>query len=68
MNSAPPGWRPDQIATRIDGWVVDPDDETHIPAAVAQMIARAMPHPSNGAIADIRTRMLARHKKVLGHV
>ncbi|WP_342726084.1 hypothetical protein AAFG07_03805 [Bradyrhizobium sp. B097] len=68
MKSAPPGWQPHQVETRIDGWVVDPNDEARIPAAVAEMIARAMPQPGNGVVASIRARMLARHKKVLGYV
>ena len=68
MSSAPPGWQPHQIVTRIDGWVVDPKNEDRIPAAVAEMIARAMPKPRDTAIAAIRARMLARHKKALGNV
>ncbi|MGY4318991.1 hypothetical protein [Bradyrhizobium sp. JR3.5] len=68
MKSAPPGWRPDQIVTRIDGWVIDPDDEMRIPAAVAEMIARAMPQSSDGVVASTRARMITRHKKVLGYV
>lgn len=39
-----------------------------IPAAVAEMIARAMPQPRNSAIAAIRARMLLRQKKVFGDV
>lgn len=68
MKSGPPGWQPHQIETRIDGWVVDPEDETRIPAAVAEMIARAMPQAGNGVIVDIRARMIARHKRMLGYV
>ncbi|QIG96782.1 hypothetical protein [Bradyrhizobium sp. 6(2017)] len=68
MKSAPPGWRPDQIVTRIDGWVVDPDDENRIPAAVTEMIARAMPQSGGSPVAAIRARMIARQKKVLGYV
>ncbi len=54
MKSAPPGWQPYQIVTRIDGWIADPENEDRIPAAVAEMIAHG--------------RMLARHKKALGNV
>lgn len=68
MKSAPPGWQPHQIVTRIDGWVVDPDNDGRIPPAVAAMIASAMPPLRNGSVAVIRARMLARHKKVLGYV
>jgi hypothetical protein len=68
MSSAPPGWQPHQIVTRIDGWVVDPKNEDRIPAAVAEMIARAMPQPHDSAVAVIRARMLARHMKALGYV
>ena len=68
MSSAPPGWQPHQIVTRIDGWVVDPKNEDRIPAAVAEMIARAMPQPRDSAVAVIRARMLARHMKALGYV
>jgi hypothetical protein len=66
--AAPPGWRPDQITHRIDGWIVDPENEGRVPAAVAEMIARAMPRPRNNTIAAIYARMYARHIKVLGHV
>ncbi|KWV59814.1 hypothetical protein AS156_30280 [Bradyrhizobium macuxiense] len=65
--AAPPGWQPHRITHRVDGWVVD-DHETRIPATVAEMIARAMPQTGNSAVAAIRARMLARHKKVLGNV
>ena len=66
--SAPPGWKPHEIVTRFDGWVVDPDNDGRIPSAVAAMIARAMPPLGKSAVAVIRARMLARHKKVLGYV
>jgi len=68
MNSAPPGWQPHQIVTRIDGWIVDPENEDRIPAAVAEMIARAMPQPRDSAVAVVHARMLARHMKALGYV
>jgi hypothetical protein len=68
MNSAPPGWQPHQIVTRIDGWIVDPKNEDRIPAAVAEMIARAMPQLGDDTVAAIRARMYGRHKKLLGHV
>jgi hypothetical protein len=67
-NVAPPGWEPHKIMTRIDGWVVDPENKNRIPVAVAEMIARAMPQPGDSIVAAIRARMLARHKKVLGNV
>lgn len=67
MKLAPPGWEPHRITHRIDGWVIDPQNENHIPAAVAQMIARARPHGDN-TVAAIRARMLARHRRVLGNV
>jgi hypothetical protein len=68
MKAAPPGWEPHKIMTRIDGWVVDPENETTIPAAVAELIARAMPQPGYNTVAAIRARMLARHRRMLGHV
>jgi hypothetical protein len=68
VKAGPPGWRPHQIDRRVDGWICDPEDETRIPPIVAEMIARAMPQPANYTVAGIRARMLARHKKVLGHV
>jgi hypothetical protein len=68
VKAAPPGWTPHQITRRIDGWVIDTKNEDRIPAAVAEMIARAMPQPRDSAVAVIRARMLARHKKVLGNV
>ena len=67
MKAAPPGWEPHKIMSRIDGWVVDPENEDHIPAAVAEIIARAMPLLGDDTVADIRARMYARHRKVLGH-
>ena len=67
MKAAPPGWEPHKIMSRIDGWVVDPENEDRIPAAVAEMIARAIPMPSDDSVANIRRRMYARQKKVLGH-
>jgi hypothetical protein len=36
-----------------------------IPAAVAEMIARAAPQPGDNTIANIRKRMQARHRSVL---
>jgi hypothetical protein len=66
VKSGPPGWQPHQITHRIDGWVIDPDDEDRIPAAVAEMIARQMPQLDD-SVAAIRARMYARHMKVLGH-
>ena len=69
MKSAPPGWEPHKVMTRIDGWVVDPADENRIPAAVAQMIARTMPQPGDhSVVAVISARMYGRHKRVLGYV
>jgi uncharacterized membrane-anchored protein YjiN (DUF445 family) len=66
--AAPPGWAPHEITHRIDGWIIYPENEDRIPAAVADMIARAMPQLSDNTVAAIRARMLARHKKVLGNV
>jgi hypothetical protein len=68
MKAASPGWQPHQIVTRIDGWVVDPENEDRIPAAVAEMIARAMPQPRDFTVVAIRARMYSRYKKVLGYV
>jgi hypothetical protein len=67
VKAAPPGWEPHKIMSRIDGWIVDPDDETRIPSGIAEMIARAMPLLGEDTVADIRARMYARHRKVLGH-
>ena len=73
MKAAPPGWEPHKIMSRIDGWVVDPKNEDHIPAAVAELIAGAMPLPGANSIANIRARMQARQsmhdrsQKVLCH-
>lgn len=63
----PPGWEPHKIVSRIDGWVIDPENEDRIPAAVAEMIARATPQFGDDTIADIRARMYARHRKVFCH-
>ena len=57
MKSAPPGWEPHQITHRIDGWIVDPENEDRIPVVVAELIARAMPQPDDGIVAAIRARM-----------
>lgn len=47
--------------TRLDGYIAAPGDR--IPAAAAEMIARAMPQPRNSAIAAIRARMLSCAKR-----
>jgi hypothetical protein len=61
----PPGWKSHEIVSRVDGWIVDPDDETCIPSDVAEMIARAMPQLGGGnTTADIRARMFARHERM----
>ena len=67
MKAGPPGWEALKIVSRIDGWVIDPDDEDRIPSVVAEMIARAMPQFGDDTIADIRARMQARHRKVFCH-
>lgn len=67
MKAARP-WQSHQITHRVDGWVIDPNEEDRIPAAVAEMIARAMPQPDDDTVAAIYARMLARHRKVLGDV
>jgi hypothetical protein len=66
--AAPAGWAPHKIMSRVDGWIVDPENEDRVPAAVAEMIARAIPQPRDSAVGAIRARMYARHKKVLGNV
>ncbi|MHC2415539.1 hypothetical protein ACVJGC_008130 [Bradyrhizobium diazoefficiens] len=62
MKAAPPGWQAHQITHRVDGWVVDPDDEGRIPAAVGKLIARAMPGLRGHSVADVRARMVARQR------
>jgi hypothetical protein len=62
MKAAPPGWEPDKIISRIDGWVVDPENEDRIPPVIAEIIARAMPEPNE--IEVIRARMMARQRAV----
>lgn len=66
--AAPPGWQAHRITNRVDGWIVDPEHEDRVPALVAEMIARAMPQPGGDTVAAIYARMVARHRKVLGHV
>lgn len=68
MKAAPPGWQPHKVVTRIDGWIVDPQNESRVPVAVAQLIARAMPQPGGDTVAAIYARMLARHREVLADV
>jgi len=58
MSKGPPGWEPHRITTRIDGWFVDPENERRIPPVIAEMMARAMPQPTQ--IEIIRARMMAR--------
>jgi hypothetical protein len=60
---APPGSEAHKIVHRLDGWVIDPDNEGRIPARVAEMIARAMPQLGDDTVADIRARMQARQNK-----
>jgi hypothetical protein len=60
MKSGPPGWERHKVTTRLDGWVLDPNNEDRIPAGVAEMIARAMPQPTEVEI--IRARMKARQE------
>jgi len=60
MSKGPPGWEPHRITTRIDGWFVDPQDEDRIPPAIAEIMARAMPQPTEVEI--IRARMMARQR------
>jgi hypothetical protein len=67
IKAGPPGWEPHKIVSRIDGWVIDPDDEDRIPAPVVELIARQMPVLGDDSVAAIRRRMQARHRKVLGH-
>jgi hypothetical protein len=63
--NAPPGFEPHKIVHRLDGWIVDPADEDRIPAAVAEMIARAMPPLGDGgSVAEIKARMHARQRMV----
>ncbi len=64
VKPGPPGWEPHKIASRIDGWVIDPDDEDRIPSAIAEMIARAMPQLGSNIVADIRARMKARQSMI----
>jgi hypothetical protein len=62
MSKGPPGWEPHRITTRIDGWVVDPENVNRIPPAIAKMMARAMPQPTE--IEIIRARMIARMRRL----
>lgn len=62
MKAAPPGWQPHEISHRVDGWVVDPGNEGRVPAAVAKLIARAMPDLRGYSVADVRARMHARQR------
>jgi hypothetical protein len=67
VKAGPPGWEPHKTSFRVDGWIIDPDDEGRIPSAIAEMIARAMPVLGDDTVADVRARMQARHRKALGH-
>jgi hypothetical protein len=58
---APPGWEPQEIVHRLDGWIDDPANKGRAPRAVAEMIFDAMPPlGSRSAIDRIRARMQAR--------
>jgi hypothetical protein len=59
---APPGWEPHQIVRRVDGWIFDHENPDLIPPGVARMIVQNMPSLSGDSIADIKARMLARHR------
>lgn len=59
MKSAPPGWQPHLIVTRIDGWI---GTEDRVPTPVAEIIARAAPSYNAELIATIRARMVARQR------
>ncbi|MDA9501536.1 hypothetical protein [Bradyrhizobium sp. CCBAU 11357] len=62
MKATPPGWLAHEITHRVDGWIADPDYNGRIPAAVAKLIARAMPGLRGYSVADVRARMLARQR------
>jgi len=62
MPKGPPGWEPHRITSRLDGWFVDPENEDRIPPVIAELMARAMPQPTE--IEIIRARMLARMSKL----
>jgi hypothetical protein len=65
MKSAPPGWQPHQIVTRIDGYIAGHGNR--IPAAIAEMIARAMPQPGS-RVGNIRTRMACRQRMLFAQM
>jgi len=56
MSKGPPGWEPHRIVTRVDGWFSQEGDR--IPPLIAEMMARAMPQPTEVEI--IRARMIQR--------
>jgi hypothetical protein len=58
VKAGPPGWHPDQIAHRVDGFVVDPGDN--------QDRVYAMPLPSDTTVADIRAGMYAPPQEGIG--
>lgn len=60
MKTAPPGWQPHQIVTRLDGYIAARGDR--IPAAVAKLIGRAIPDLRSHSVADVRARMHARQR------
>ena len=62
MSKGPPGRELHRITTRIDGWFVDPKNELRIPPVIAEIMARAMPQPTE--IEIIRARIIARHRKL----
>ena len=56
--SQPPGWAPHQIVHRVDGYVIDPENPSHVPTRIAAMIRAA--RTGGDSISDVRARMIAR--------
>jgi hypothetical protein len=57
------------VQSRIDGWICDDSgqDQTTMPACIAQVIARNLPSAFRSSeIAEIRARMAERQRRAFG--
>jgi hypothetical protein len=59
MKSAPPGWQPHAIISRLDGFV---SVDGRVPAFIADMMAASKTRADNRSLATIRARMACRER------
>lgn len=69
MKAAPPGWEAHKTTWRVDGWIIDPEDQDRVPTSVAETTATAIPtFRSNRGVAGARARMRIRHRMLYRHL